>query len=149
DSVPRVEDSRGATLPGAAGVAGHARCGGSGLGAVAAQGLGRDRSHPQGGSVKRCSVPGCDRKHWARGMCRAHYGRWWRTGEASGTIESRPSARIFAGESSWTPMPLAFLPDRPVSVTRLLADLAERAAREGMTTTQYEREQARILGGQA
>lgn len=92
--------------------------------------------------MKRCTVEGCRELHWARGMCKSHYGRWWRTGEASGTIESRPSARIFAGESSWTPMPLAFLPDRPVSVTRLLADLAERP---GLTLERYEAEKARIL----
>ena len=91
--------------------------------------------------MKRCTVEGCDRKHWARGMCKSHYGRWWRTGEASGTIESRPSARIFAGESSWTPMPLAALPTYPRHVGAALHALAE----SNPSPERYEAEKARIL----
>jgi hypothetical protein len=30
---------------------------------------------------RTCSIEGCERKHFARGWCRAHYERWWRTGE--------------------------------------------------------------------
>lgn len=33
----------------------------------------------------RCSVTGCCRKPWGRGMCQAHYMRWRRTGEVPST----------------------------------------------------------------
>jgi hypothetical protein len=29
-----------------------------------------------------CTVPGCPRRHYGRGLCRAHYARWQRTGNA-------------------------------------------------------------------
>ena len=44
---------------------------------------------------------------------------------------------------------VAYWPTYPKATREALSALAERAAREGMTTAQYEREQARILGGQA
>ena len=31
-------------------------------------------------SARKCSVPGCDRDHSARGLCRHHYARWYRRG---------------------------------------------------------------------
>lgn len=57
------------------------------------------------------------------------------------------TARVVGGTAWWVPMPLTVLPTHPRHVGRALFELAERAAREGMTITQYEREQARILGG--
>jgi hypothetical protein len=36
-----------------------------------------------------CSVEGCGRAHYARGVCEKHYQRWTRTG----TLESGPKAR--------------------------------------------------------
>lgn len=30
--------------------------------------------------MRRCTVSGCERSHWARGWCRLHYQRWQRNG---------------------------------------------------------------------
>lgn len=95
--------------------------------------------------MKRCTVEGCDRKHWARGMCRAHYGRWWRTGRADGEARAPGAARVRAGESSRAPTPLAALPTYPRHVGAALHALAE----SNPSPAEYEAEKARILGGQA
>jgi hypothetical protein len=36
-----------------------------------------------GRSPRLCSVPGCYRRHYARGWCQAHYLRWWRHGSTT------------------------------------------------------------------
>lgn len=45
---------------------------------------------------RTCSVEGCERPVYGRGMCGAHYGRWWRHG---GPLAGRPTTlrdRFFA-----------------------------------------------------
>lgn len=45
---------------------------------------------------RTCSVGGCERPVYGRGMCGAHYGRWWRHGDC---LAGRPTAlrdRFFA-----------------------------------------------------
>lgn len=98
--------------------------------------------------MKRCTVEGCRELHWARGMCKSHYGRWWRYGTptAGSPIpehEARRPARVWSGESSWAATPLAVLPAYSRSVRDALARLAE----SNPSLEVYEREKARILGG--
>lgn len=41
-----------------------------------------ERCPPHRGPGPRlCTVPGCDRTHYGRGLCRAHHQRWRRTGD--------------------------------------------------------------------
>ncbi len=39
--------------------------------------------------MKNCSIETCDGKHYARGWCRAHYVRWWRTGDVNARTDRR------------------------------------------------------------
>lgn len=44
-------------------------------------------------STRTCSIESCDRKHYARGWCRPHYGKWQREGRDETKVESlRPTA---------------------------------------------------------
>lgn len=38
---------------------------------------------------RNCSVDGCDRVHWSRGWCLAHYKRWWKHGDPGGALPIR------------------------------------------------------------
>ena len=40
-------------------------------------------------SNKNCSVDGCDRPCYARGMCLKHYKRWWRHGDTGDHLKKR------------------------------------------------------------
>ncbi len=39
-----------------------------------------------------CSIDGCDREHYGRGLCNMHWQRWLRSGEA-GTADKWPAKR--------------------------------------------------------
>lgn len=40
-----------------------------------------------------CTVPGCGGRHYARGWCHPHYGRWYRHGDPLGGSPPRPPRR--------------------------------------------------------
>lgn len=44
------------------------------------------------GEWRGCSVPGCRRRHRARGWCLIHYLRWWRYGDPT-TLKRRTPRR--------------------------------------------------------
>lgn len=90
----------------------------------------------------KCSVPGCERLAAVRGMCQAHYQRWWRNGDVK---SGEPIARAVGLKGG---MSLVMRPDWNPNRRNQLAALAERAER-GMSLTQYEAERARILEGKA
>lgn len=50
----------------------------------------RPRQGSTGPGTRLCSIVGCDREEMVRGMCSAHYWRWWKNGDVDG---SRPIAR--------------------------------------------------------
>lgn len=66
-----------------------------------------------------CTVEGCNRLrngHGARGMCRAHYQRWWRNGEPGSpkigtpTGEDHPRYKhLIQTEDGWKAVPTSQL----------------------------------------
>lgn len=42
---------------------------------------------------RHCSEPGCPSRHYARGWCRRHYQRWWRTGSPTQSTVRRGDSR--------------------------------------------------------
>ncbi|MFI8191368.1 HNH endonuclease signature motif containing protein [Streptomyces sp. NPDC085946] len=53
-----------------------------------------DPLHPGKRFVKKkCSVESCDRVAGARGLCRPHYSRWRRSGDANGDVPIAPRTR--------------------------------------------------------
>lgn len=44
-------------------------------------------SEPATRERRRCNVPGCDRPHYAKDYCQAHYRRLWRRGSVFAGIE--------------------------------------------------------------
>jgi len=43
-------------------------------------------------STRACSIEGCKRQHWSRGMCALHYQRWRRHGSADVTLRAANGA---------------------------------------------------------
>ena len=101
-----------------------------------------------------CRVPGCVKPRRSRGLCGAHYNRWWRTGSTHSDKPLRSRNRV-KPERAATPILIAHpvaakraalgLP--PASRHERLAALAKLAERPGLTLERYEAEKARILGG--
>lgn len=98
-----------------------------------------------------CRVPGCVKARRSRGLCGAHYNRWWRTGS---THSDKPlRSRNRAEPERATPILIAHpvaakraangLP--PASRHERLAALAKLAEQPGLTLERYEAEKARIL----
>lgn len=49
--------------------------------------------------MKTCTVEGCGKKHWGRGYCRTHHGRWYTHGDP--TMVLRPRRASGADHHRW------------------------------------------------
>jgi HNH endonuclease len=54
---------------------------------------------------RTCSFPGCDEKHYGRGLCDTHYARWRRTGSTELPPPRSPEGRFWAKVNKQGPIP--------------------------------------------
>jgi len=52
------------------------------------------KSH-RGGNKKPCTVSECEMSHYAKGMCRTHYARWYRHGTTDSLLDIIPNKKIY------------------------------------------------------
>jgi len=98
----------------------------------------------------RCTTPDCDRKHYAKGLCKRHYMRDWRSEQPPKPRKPKkprcPQTLLGGYSDDRENVPrggstLTLFPARPKRITDALHALAESRP----TPSEYERRKAQIL----